>query len=277
MKEYVVHSWEDLQKVIFDGVWDSKIRRYRNNCIYRGMGDASWDLSPSLIRACAHDLTLEKQMLRSLKKYGYADLNGATSVWQILTIGQQYGLPTRLLDWTYSPLVAAHFATEDQDQFGLDGVIYCADLDQMNELLPQVLRNRLKADRANVFSIDTLDHLAMDLEDLTYLEEGRPFTLFFEPSSLVDRIANQYALFSLCSDPRVCLDEMPGADAFLKKITLPAAVKLEIRDKLDYINISERMIYPGLDGICKWITRRYAALGPVYNPEQPGAEDKEEE
>ena len=24
------------------------------------------------------------------------------------------------------------------------------------------------------------------------------------------------------------------------------------------------MIYPGLDGICKWITRRYAALGPRY-------------
>ena len=25
------------------------------------------------------------------------------------------------------------------------------------------------------------------------------------------------------------------------------------------------MIYPGLDGICKWITRRYAALGPRYH------------
>ena len=277
MKEYVVGSWDDLQKVIFDGVWDQKTRRYRNNCIYRGMGDASWDLSPSLIRACAHDLTLEKQMLRSLKKYGYADLNGATSIWQILTIGQQYGLPTRLLDWTYSPLVAAHFATENQEQYDMDGVIYSADLDQMNALLPQVLRDRLQADKATVFNIDTLDHLVTELEDLTYLEEGRPFTLFFEPSSLVDRIANQYALFSLCSDPRVCVDEMPGADAFLKKITLPAAVKLEIRDKLDYINISERMIYPGLDGICKWITRRYAALGPVYNPAGPDIREQEEE
>ena len=36
-------------------------------------------------------------------------------------------------------------------------------------------------------------------------------------------------------------------------------------DKLDYINISERMIYPGLDGVCRWITRRYSALGPQYN------------
>ena len=34
-----------------------------------------------------------------------------------------------------------------------------------------------------------------------------------------------------------------------------------------YINISERMIYPGLDGICRWIARRYAPLGPRYNAE----------
>ena len=267
MTEFIIHNWDELQKAIFDGVWDERIRRYRNNCVYRGMGDVAWDLSPSLKRACAHDITLEKQMLRSLKKYGYADLNGAASTWQILSIGQQYGLPTRLLDWTYSPLVAAHFATENQDVYDRDGVIYCADLDQMNALLPGVLKKHLKDERTNVFSIDALDRLAESLDDLKRLEEGKPFTLFFEPSSLVDRIANQYALFSVSSDPQWCINDTEGAEQFLKKIILPASVKLEIRDKLDYINVSERMIYPGLDGVCKWITRRYAALGPLYNPE----------
>ena len=57
---------------------------------------------------------------------------------------------------------------------------------------------------------------------------------------------------------------MFGYNCF-KRIIIPKEVKLEIRDKLDYINISERMIYPGLSGICKWITRRYANLGPKYN------------
>ena len=94
---------------------------------------------------------------------------------------------------------------------------------------------------------------------------GCPYVLFFEPASVVDRIANPYALFSVCSDVMTAVDALPFADAALRRIIIPAAVKLEIRDKLDYINISERMIYPGLDGICKWITRRFADLGPRYN------------
>ena len=77
--------------------------------------------------------------------------------------------------------------------------------------------------------------------------------------------AGQYALFSLCSDPTVAVDELPVEENSFRRIVIPAEVKLEIRDKLDYINISERMIYPGLSGICRWITRRYAALGPRYN------------
>ena len=66
----------------------------------------------------------------------------------------------------------------------------------------------------------------------------------------------------------MALDALPVEESAFRRIIIPAEVKLEIRDKLDYINISERMIYPGLDGICKWITRRYAALGPKYNKDR---------
>ena len=47
----------------------------------------------------------------------------------------------------------------------------------------------------------------------------------------------------------------------LYKIIIPKDIKLEIRDKLDYINITERVIYPGLDSVCSWIARRYSNLG----------------
>ena len=100
MQEIVIRGWDELQSAIFQDVWDPVILRYRNNCVYRGMADIRWGLLPSLNRACGHDLTLEKPMLRSFKKYGYADLRTVSSFWQLLAMAQQYGLPTRLLDWT---------------------------------------------------------------------------------------------------------------------------------------------------------------------------------
>ena len=119
---------------------------------------------------------------------------------------------------------------------------------------------------SSVFTMEMMERAAAGLDALKQQEvRGLPYVLFFEPASVVDRIANQYALFSVVSDVNVSMDSLAEARNSLKRIVIPAGVKLEIRDKLDYINISERMIYPGLDGICKWITRRYSDLGPRYN------------
>lgn len=277
MREVVIRNWDDLQREIFEGVWDPAIMRYRTNCVYRGMAVETWGLSHSLHRACAHDLTLERQMLRSFRKYGYADLNGVHSFWQMLAMAQQFGLPTRLLDWSYSPLVAAHFATEDQELYDQDGIIWCADIDRMNTYLPAALQDMLGKERGNIFTMEMMDRLGGDFDALTALEEEeKPFSLFFEPASAVNRIANQYALFSVCSRAETKISDVDREEesGCFKRIIIPREVKLEIRDKLDYINISERMIYPGLSGICKWITRRYANLGPRYNAAPVQGEDK---
>ncbi len=264
MREQVIGSWDELQAAAFDKTWDADILRYRDNRVFRGVADKRWGLVPSLNRCCPQNLALEKHILRNFRKYGYADLTDCHSFWQLVAMGQQYGLPTRLLDWTYSPLVAAHFATEDIDSYHIDGAILCCDMQKINRSLPGALKSILSSESCNVFSMDMLDGAAADFFALQRLSDT-PFAFFFEPASTVNRIANQYALFSLTSDPHALIDSLPDAgDAFLR-IIIPARVKLEIRDKLDYINISERMIYPGLDGICRWIARRYAPLGPRFH------------
>lgn len=263
MRDIVIRSWDELHTAVFDGVWDPAILRYRNNRVFRGMSDAEWALTPSLNRACPQDLSLEKMILRSFQKYGYAELQSCDSFWEIVAMGQQFGLPTRLLDWTYSPLVAAHFATEDVSAYDRDGIIWCVDMADVNDRLPVVLRGKLQEQKGVIFTRDMLDEIAPDFDTLRAFSQ-RPFALFFEPASTVNRIANQYALFSVVSDPAVTLLDLPESERFIR-LVIDHRAKLEIRDKLDYINISERMIYPGLDGICKWIARRYAPLGPIYN------------
>ena len=207
MKEIVVHSWEDLQKAIFDDVWDPKVMRYRDNRIYRGAADQSWDLIPSLNRVCGHDLTLEAHVFRQFRKYGYTELAEYSGFWSLLPVAQHHGLPTRLLDWTYSPMVAAHFATEDTDYYDRDGVIWCLDVRDFKFHMPEVLREKLQQTGSNIFTIGMLEKLIPNFEKMKALCD-KPYAIFFEPSSMIDRIVNQYALFSVVSDANVLISDL---------------------------------------------------------------------
>src|SRR5439155_26957778 len=112
----------------------------------------------------------------------------------------------RLLDWSYSPYVAMHFATENVREFDHDGAMWCVDYQKSNELLPPPLREILKNDIANIFTTEMLVRVATTLDAFDAL--GGDFVLFFEPPSLDERIVNQFALFSLPSSARLSLEEL---------------------------------------------------------------------
>jgi hypothetical protein len=96
------------------------------------------------------------------------------------------------------------------------------------------------------------------LSDLGGLSEEQ-FVTFFEPPSIDDRIVNQFALFSVMSDPTARLDDWLGDHPNMwRKIVIPSELKWEIRDKLDQANITERVLFPGLDGLSRWLKRHYS-------------------
>jgi FRG domain len=181
------------------------------------------------------------------------------SVWHWLALGQHHGLPTRLLDWTYSPFVALHFVTNNLATYDHDGVIWCVDYVKANRRLPTVLRRILEREGSNVFTVEMLNDAASSLTKFDSLA-AEAFVVFFEPPSLDQRIINQYALFSLMSggpDSRLdyWLKEHPD---LVRRVIVPAELKLEIRDKLDQANITERVLLPGLDGLSLWLSRHYS-------------------
>ena len=223
------------------------------------MPNAATDLRTSLLRlAGKHEVAkLEGHLLRNFRKYAHADSAAGDSVWNWLALAAHHSLPTRLLDWTYSPFVALHFATADVSQYEHDAVIWCVNHGETNRKLPKELRKELDNEGSSVFTVEILNHVARSLQELQRLSSD-PFVVFLEPPSLDDRIVNQFALFSLMSTPTEAIDTwFADHSEVSRRIIIPAGMKWEVRDKLDQAGITERMLFPGLDGLTAWLTRYY--------------------
>jgi hypothetical protein len=252
-----VASWGELQEELFADAWQEPINRFRSNFAFRGRNDADEDLRTSLLRLGGDVRSLEGVLLRAFRRYAQREAVPFDSIWNWLALAQHHGLPTRLLDWTYSPYVALHFAVSSLPLFDRDGVVWCIDYTRANEHLPDVLRQSLEAEGAAVFTAEMLEQASGGLGEVEDLAEDA-YVVFLEPPSLSDRIVNQYALFSLMSRPEVRLDDWLAArPELVRRIVIPAELKWEVRDKLDQANITERVLFPGLDGLSRWLTRYY--------------------
>jgi len=249
-----VKSWIELQEAVFADSWRPRIQRHRSAFVFRGVPRAVHTLDTSL--QTGGFVAPEKHLLTSFRKYAVESAVHGDWVWNWLSLAKHHGLPTRLLDWSYSPYVAMHFATVNFREFDSDGVIWCVDYQKTNELLPPPLRDILKSDDANIFTTEMLNRVATTLNDFDAL--GGDFLVFFEPPSLDERIVNQFALFSLPSSAKISLEDLLNRrESMYRRIIIPAELKWEVRDKLDQANITERVLFPGLDGLSQWLKRYF--------------------
>jgi hypothetical protein len=257
MIEIRVESWLDLHDKLFQAVWQPNINRFRAQLAYRGLSEAGFPLTTSLMRLGTGYQRLEKHLLRNFRKYAHRDAVANDSNWNWLTLAQHHGLPTRLMDWTFSPYVAMHFATADVNAFRHDGVIWAVDYVKVHAMLPDVLRRELKEEGADLFTVEMLDRVTPAIDGLSSVSD-QPFLLFLEPPSMDDRVVNQYALLSVTSQAMIRVDEWLAAHpGVFARYIIPAELKWEIRDKLDQANVTERVLFPGLDGLSTWLRRHY--------------------
>ena len=258
MEEIRVSGWAELQEHLFADSWQPELRRFRSDFAYRGRNNAAEDLRTSLLRLGGNPGSVEGHLLRNFRKYAQREDVPFDSVWNWLALAQHHGLPTRLLDWTYSPYVALHFATAGLELFDRDGVVWMVDYVRSQEGAPARLSEVLREQRMNVFTAELLEEAVGGLEELERLEDDT-YVLFLEPPSLSERIVNQYALFALMSEATARLDEwLESRPQLARRLVIPAELKWEVRDKLDQANVTERVLFPGLDGLSRWLARYYA-------------------
>lgn len=258
MSEIRVASWTELNERLYEDSYQPSIGRTRSPYVFRGLSDLDYPLTTSLVRLGGNFADMEQHLLRNFRKYAQREVVEQDSIWNWLAVAQHHGLPTRLLDWTFSPHVAMHFATAHIEQFDRDGVIWGVDFVRAHRLLPRSLRALLEREGSDVFTVEMLERSAGSLEEFAGLAEDN-FLLFFEPPSLDDRIVNQFALFSVTSRATYGLDHwLKEHPDLCRKIIVPQSLKWEIRDRLDQANVTERVLFPGLDGLSQWLRRYYS-------------------
>ena len=257
-----ISDLDSLFHMVSEQEYRPDLGRYRNLFVYRGQPDAGFHLVTSLQRNCGDKKKeLEFSILSNFTKY--AALEEPTverSVWHQLILGQHHGLPTRLLDWSYSPLIALHFALTEENLEEMDRhdcVVWRMDIDELHRMLPEKYRYVERRSRTTVFSVEMLEEACGSLAQ--YDEDmGDRAMVVIEPPSVDPRIANQYSFFS------VVPSSMTDVERFLNENTsrtvrylIRSNLRWQLRDVLDHQNINERLIYPGLDGIAKWLGRHY--------------------
>lgn len=204
--------------------------------VFRGVTDAkNHKLIPSVGRIdknilCGLSINeYENETLSRFKLRANPEINPLPKDdWQWLALAQHHGLPTRLLDWTTSPLIALYFATKPEIEN--DGKL-----------------KKCNNNGGAIYALHTCSYLDTScLIPPTYFSE---FGLFYPPH-ISKRITGQFGLFSIQSDPTKELQDTFTAndENWIKKIEFDCNIAEEIQKKLYLLGIRHETVFPDLDG-----------------------------
>ena len=153
--DFMDHDQED----VLQGVPDD--RRERSPGIwYRGLGSRRLSLVPTLYRDNI-PVTDEIHLVNKFKHNAHEFLDDRPQgEWEWMLLARHYGLPSRLLDWTESPLIGLFFAADGytRDYSDTDGCLWCLSPSDLNQFASS---GSLRSDVVPMF-LDQYDHASTE-------------------------------------------------------------------------------------------------------------------
>ena len=103
MEDIVVTSWSELNERLYENSWNEQLGRFRSPLAYRGMQDARFGLTTSLVRLGGEYHKHEDDLVRNFRKYAHHRALLGDSVWYWLALGQHVSTWWRLMRPRTSP------------------------------------------------------------------------------------------------------------------------------------------------------------------------------
>jgi hypothetical protein len=219
---------------------------------FRGHANARWPLVPGLYRApfkaSDEDVYRHEFQLRACPFLAEATYQ-PTNMWEWYFLMQHHGLPTRLLDWTESSLVAMFFALVRGPEEA-DGAVWLMDPFRLNTEVAQI---------GDLLS--TVEHTAIRpylWKTWANAESLPPAPAAFEPAYNSRRIAVQRGRFTTHGSGSQGIESYEALHDRLAKIVIPAESKDMIRRQLSMAGVTEGVIFPGLVGLSREIVEEWS-------------------
>jgi hypothetical protein len=219
--EQRIHTEDEFRQVL--------INHEDRHCIFRGEDSDGYPLRPRAGRyPDLSSVAVERVILEHFKRYSLPYLSREPAdEWEWLALAQHHGLPTRLLDWSQNPLVAAFFAVRHPKRMG-HRVLYLLDTKHVGEA------------------------------DMGFAPFDIPDVREYQPKHIAQRVAAQSGVFTLHPQPAD-----PLQSRGLERWVIDESCLARLFTTLLSYGVTEASIDPGLDGVARYICTKYG-LFPVH-------------
>lgn len=289
-EEQRVDSWSQFTKLLDEIV--TPLKDQRHHFFYRGQACKYWRLESSIIRQLKDKkdnlqrcfeiekdakTEFESQLHLHMDPAGLPEKNDWLGWWALM---QHYRAPTRLLDWTASPYVAAYFAVESNDQS--DGLIWVLNDWALGDRMKEIVgysNDWSKGDESKTRPTNNWAKVASRFNsnwERFFNKEEAPQIFFFQPDRKSPRVVAQQGWLS--TSPNLFADYETIIGTSYKKhredpqwfekynaetreywkywnsrIVIPKERKPEFLERLQTMNITANALFPGVDGLGKSI------------------------
>ena len=197
--------------------------------LFRGQSDKAYPLLPQIGRNSDYHAEKEKQLFLDFKRhyYLYSD-NRPKSDMDLLFLAQHYSLPTRMLDWTYNPLIALYFACQGKPDKVGSVFVYNIGMEKGEKVIE-----------------------GHDLDNNVFSEESSiREPVFLIPDYTERRFLNQKGMFLWFKNPTKPFEDY--------NCRIEVKNKSKIKEELSLFGITDSFVYTDLDHLCLELKTKYS-------------------